>query len=75
VPQFTFGVFADNVNGFSAVSTGLLRFSSAFIPQKVQNAPKIRHFGIRELPPAAVYGQSEKLVVMLSPFHSSATAA
>jgi hypothetical protein len=45
VPQFTFGVFAANVNGFSLVSTGILRFFPVFIPQKVQNGPKTGYFG------------------------------
>jgi hypothetical protein len=55
VPQFTFGVFAANVNGFSLVSTGILRFFSVFYSTKGAKRAENRLFwaGAEEQPCAA----------------------
>jgi hypothetical protein len=44
VPKFTFGVLAQKVNGFSAVSTGFFRFLWVFVPQKLQNRQRMGDF-------------------------------
>jgi hypothetical protein len=62
VPQFTFGVFARNVNGISSVSTGILRFFPVFIPQKVQNRPKTSHFWRGS--EAAVHGDAPHITLI-----------